>query len=68
MTLKSSAPGKKGATKLNWRRSSEKFWKSLRFYTDRQSDCSKNMPPSNMQYMVSSLTYHIANILCIDDE
>ena len=36
-------------------------------FSDSQSDCSKNMLPSNMRYIAASLTNQIADILCIDD-
>ena len=32
-----------------------------------QSDCVKNMPPSNMQYIAPSLANQIAHIFCVDD-
>ena len=37
-------------------------------FADSQSDCSKNMPPSNMRYIAASLTNQIADILCVDDK
>ena len=35
-------------------------------FADSQSDCSQNMPPSNMRYIAASFTNQIADILCID--
>ena len=37
-------------------------------FSDRQSDCSKNMHPSNMRYIAGSLTNHIADIFCVADK
>ena len=36
-------------------------------FADSQSDCPKNMPPSNMGYIAASLINQIADILCVDD-
>ena len=45
----------------------EQPWKSRWFWADSQSDCSKNMPPSNMRNISCSLTNQIADILYVDD-
>ena len=37
-------------------------------FADSQSDCSKNIPPSNMRYIAASLTNQIVDILCVDDK
>ena len=36
-------------------------------FADSQSDCSKNIPPSNMRNISCSLTNQIADILYVDD-
>ena len=45
----------------------ERLWEWRWFWADSQSDCSKNMPPLNMQNISCSLTNRFADILYVDD-